>query len=155
MIKTCDDQLLIIEHKKLQTQLKSSIYWIKNYISLLSMTLVNKDVFIKTEIPEFVYQLAINMLCENKNNYKAENFRYIECGRCKKKTFEKIAFYCYDRQKQQLSPCDILPLHTTFNLECITQEIIKEKIAKLEGFVKLFEEIINISEIYMKKICNK
>ncbi len=71
------------------------------------------------------------------------------CYRIKRKTFKKIAYYCHDGKKYRLHVFDILPLHLYDNCDCTCDVNIKAKIAQMEGFCKLFNEIINMSEAYV------
>lgn len=149
---TCK-KIIKIEHQKLRSQLKSAICWIRNYISTLMMTLVNNKIKICTQIPDFVCALSVNMLSKEERECAASSFLYInmkkECCEIKRKTFRKIAYYCHDGETYRLHIFDILPLTEYCHIDCNIQSNIKAKISQMEGFCKLFSEIINMSDAYV------
>jgi hypothetical protein len=148
---TCKN-IIKIEHNKLRSQLKSALCWVKNYISILMLSLVNKKIKICVNIPDFICALAINLLSKKMNECLAASFLYIDikknCCKIKRKTFKKIAYYCYNGKKYCLHAFDILPLHFHHDCDCECDENIKVKIAQMEGFCKFFSEIISMSEAY-------
>lgn len=154
LCKSKCNQMASIEHKKLQKQLHSAICWIKNYKSILFMTLVNTKITVSVSIPDFVYALTINLLEKRDHKYAKQNagsFLIIEyagnekCCQLAKKTFKKIAKYCKNNNQYDLKPKYILPIELCY----LTEHNIKNKLDKLDGFIKLFNEIIDISVAYM------
>jgi len=144
----CDcESILNINHTKLRKQLKSAMCWAKNYKCVLSMTLVNSKIIIPVDIPDFIYALCINLLKKCEVDC-ASSFYIIEhvnkCCDLVKKRFKKIANYCHCGQMHKLKPTDILPMDICH----MNDDNIKNKINKLEGFIRFFDEIITISEAY-------
>lgn len=148
----CNLQTLIkVKHEKLRKTLNSALCWLKNYRSILMMTLINEKIIIDVELPDFIGAIAMNLLEECNHEDNVPSFYYINlekngCEKLVRKTFKRIAFYTYNSEKFNLKPYHILPLSIT--QDCIDYNKVYKKIAQLDGFCRLFDEIINISSGY-------